>query len=290
MPSTLEINQKINSLGNIQKVTRAMNMIASIRLRKLASAQTALHLFEDELNQMVQTALPVLDEESDPLVVGFGTIRKVQIILFTADRGLCGSHNHFVHKALDRLAANLVAGGKTVEVTCLGTKGGNYARRKGYEVFHQAEIKEVLSRPSELSALADKVLHRFISEEVQAVFLIFNRFLSTIRQETTELPVLPFSLLEKPESRKASVKLTLDPGVEPFLLDAGPLLFRYFLATALAHSAIGEQAARMTAMDNASKNARELTNRSIKERNRVRQAGITNELIEIISGKEAMKR
>ncbi len=289
MPSTLETNQKISSLGNMQKVTRAMNMIASIRLRKLIARLEALSAFEKSLGDLLPLVVPVLSWESHPLVTGYADLGTVHFVTFTADRGLCGSHNNSVNKALDKLAAKVREQGASVEVTCIGTKGNNYARRKGYKVFHQTESGSQVLNTAAVEELADKLFHRFVDGQVQAVYFISNHFLSKIRQETQGRLVLPFAMPDLPLQERPPTP-TIDLAPQELALQGGRLLFRYFLALAVAHSALSEQASRMTAMENASKNAQDLTAFYTKVRNRVRQSNITSELTEIISGKEAMKR
>lgn len=289
MPSTLDTTQKINSLTNMQKVTRAMNLIASIRLHKLVSRLEPLVAYEKSLASLLDLSKPALRDETHPLVAGYADVRLVHLVVLTADRGLCGSHNHAVHRALDRLVGQLRQRGAAVELTCLGLKGANYARRKGYPVFQQSEIGEQVLTPAALRALADKVLARFLDGRTQAAYLVYNKFVSTLRQETQTVPALPLQRLEKPKG-PTPVEVQVDPHEEAFIEEAGPLVFRYLVALALAHSALSEQAARMTAMESASKNAQDLKKVYVKVQNRMRQTNITNELVEIISGKEAMKR
>ncbi len=266
MPSTSNLQQRIASLTNIQKVTGAMTTIASLRLRKLAANQVALEKFESELALWVSAATPIFwRDEASGSVQQKSTLTLA--VVFTSDRGLCGSHNHAVHRVLDRLVRDAENAGKTVELVCIGSKGSAYARRRGYRVVQQKGAKEPTA--SELRDLADLLVDRFGTGEVVAVDLIYNRFVSTLRQVAQLRPALPLATLAENATRVA---------------------VRYLLAVAFAHSAISEQAARRIAMDNASKNARELTTQAVKERNRVRQARITGELIEIVSGKEAMKR
>ena len=289
MPSSLDTTQKINSLTNMQKVTRAMNLIASIRLHKLAARLEPLEAYGSALAALLALAAPALRGESHHLVAGYPEVRVVHLVVFTADRGLCGSHNHAVHRALDRVAYQVRSQGGALELTCIGTKGANYARRKGYAVFQQTETGDQVLTGAALRTLADKVFSRFVEGRVQAVHLVYNRFLSTLHQETQTSPALPLPLSSEVSGPKLS-ESQLDPAGEEFAPEAGRLLFQYQLAMALGHSAISEQAARMTAMESASKNAQDLTKVYAKVRNRARQSSITNELVEIISGKEAMKR
>jgi F-type H+-transporting ATPase subunit gamma len=290
MPSTLETSQKIASLENMQKVTRAMNMIASIRLRRMIARLEAMSLFEKSIHSLLRLASPVLAQEPHRLVTGYKTVRTVHLVVLTADRGLCGSHNNRIHRALDSLAAKVRSEGAQVEVTCIGIKGNNYARRKGYRILNQAESSEQVLGPRAVDALADKLFEQFLEGQVQAVYVVYNKFLSKIRQEKQELRLLPLPPSKEPQEDRSWATPELDLAPEQLIEEGGKLLVRYFLSLALAHSSLSEQAARMVAMESASKNADDLRKSYVKVRNRVRQSNITSELTEIISGKEAMKR
>ncbi len=284
MPSRSDLQQRIASLTNIQKVTGAMNTIASLRFRKLVEKQAALEKFESELSGWLLATPPlVLQEEAFSAAVQ-GRASKNLAVVFTSDRGLCGAHNHSVHRVLDRFVRDTENVGKTVELVCIGNKGSAYARRRGYRVVQQKLAKE--PTVSELRELADHIVDQFLTGEVGTVELIYNRFVSMLRQITQERTILPLAKLVEQSSL-----VEQNSGSDPTFDEKGlRLAVRYLLAVAFAHSAISEQAARRTAMDNASKNARDLTTQAVKEQNRARQAGITGEIIEIVSGKEAMKR
>jgi F-type H+-transporting ATPase subunit gamma len=279
MPSRWEATQKIHSLTNIHKVTAAMNVIASLRLRPLTARLTALGIFEAGVAAWLTAMAPVLKESTSR-----GTTEKqarTLAVVFTSDRGLCGSHNHGIHKMLDQLAIENPH--RTIEVFGVGTRGAAYARRKGHTVVEQVSVKG-LTR-SALDGLADEALERFAEGQVDNVVLLFNQFVSTLRQVPRRRTVLPF-----PEAMSDGIGCSFEGAAEQLAEESVPLLVRYQFSAALSHSLVSEQAARMTAMDSASKNARDLLNRAVKDRNRARQRGITSELMEVISGKEAMKR
>ena len=290
MASILILTQKINSLGNLQKVTRAMNMIASIRFRKLMARQKALELFDGALGQVVDASLRPFRREKNRWVGGAPGTGTVHAFMFTSDRGLCGSHNHAVFRELDRLAQRVRADSMALEVSCWGGKGAVHARRRGYPIQQTRKAVPFLGP----DPWVEQALARFAAGEIQSVVVIFNRFVSTIRQETVCQTVLPLGgLADGLGSDGPAPRENSEPEPDPpegFLEEAAGLALRYLVDSAQAHSSLSEQAARMMAMDNASKNARELTDQAVKDRNRVRQAGITEELIEVISGKEAMKR
>ncbi len=322
MANTRDLTNKIHSLGNMQKVMRAMNMIATIKLRKLISVQESLKEFDLNLRGYAQRMAQVLEQDSHPCFMGYRQQTRALVIIFTADKGLCGAHNNTVQKGLDVLVAHNQLQGLTTEVACVGNRGANYARRKGQEVIYQTEINERVLDEAALDLLAERLLQRFLDNQVQKVFVIHNVFISTIQQQLSCTQLLPFSnsgdLLASMAADNARGKVVpaaeaglaapmaglfkavesldrpltsaiLEPGPEDYPLAASRLFVRYKLQAALINSLLSEQAARMTAMENASNNSNELKNHYVTLRNRARQGSITNELIEIISGKEALK-
>ena len=286
MASIRDLNHKIISLKNMQKVMRAMNMIATIKLRKLTPLQASLALFEASVNGMTRSILQAHPGADHPAIKGYDKISKLHVVMFTADKGLCGAHNSSVNRAVDEFMLACRAGGHEADVTCLGLKGANYCRRRGYKMYHQTEIADKTFGPKALEEVVAKLTDRFLKREIQRIVLVYNKFVSTIHQDTVILQVLPFTT--EPGEAKPTNAL-LEPTGSQFLSASARLMLLYRLQTALHNSALSEQASRMTAMENATNNSQDLINRYMVLRNRARQATITNEIIEIVSGKEAMK-
>lgn len=289
MAGTKDLGQKIGSLRNMQKVMRAMNMIASIKLRKLMPLQEPLMIFSRSLDAVSQDLVNALQDSSHPVLDGRQEVKKVHIILLSADKGLCGSHNSSVQRSLDEMVGQQRGEGREIEVSCIGIKGANYCRRREYEVFQHTEINERSFLPEELKAIGDKIFARFMDDEIQEVHLIYNRFLSTIQQETETVQLLPIPETISGKQKRSGENAVLEPEPADFAPAAGALYLHYRLQAAVKNSLLSEQAARMTAMENATNNSQDLIEKYITLQNRARQADITNELIEIISGKEALK-
>ena len=208
--------------------------------------------------------------------------------MFTADRGLCGSHNSSVQKNTSMLINSKRQKGINCEVVCLGTKGNAFCRRNGYKIYHQTEISERTLNDSVLDDIANSLIARFTSRKMQEIYFIYNEFVSTLVQNTQTIRVLP--LLAEPSNGSVSATdMVTEPEEPEFVRQSVKALFNYKLKTALLNSYLSEHAARMTAMDNATNNSEDLINQYAKLRNKARQSTITNELIEIVAGKEAMK-
>ncbi len=288
MSNIRDLGNKINSLQNMQKVMRAMNMIASIKLRKLFSVQSSLVLFNRAIEETRMDVFNAMQESEHPLIKGHRYIEKIHIVMFTADKGLCGSHNSSVQKAVTRIVKENLEKGVQTEFSCIGNKGAHYCNRNEYEVFQQAEINErVLSR-EELEKISQSIFSRFMNNEVQKVFAVGNVFHTTLFQETTTLQLLPFFQTEEEETR-GHQPLETEPSGEQFVISSAAAYLRFKLRSMLLNSYLSEHSSRMTAMENATNNSEDLVNKYITMQNHARQASITNELIEIVSGKEAMK-
>jgi F-type H+-transporting ATPase subunit gamma len=285
MANIKDLKRRIASLKNMQKVMGAMNMIASIKLRKLFALQGGLRSFEQALEAVARDIGRSLDRASHPALGGYPQLRSAHAVVFTADKGLCGAHNNNVQKAVDALAERLSREGIAIDFTCVGTKGAGLCRRRGYRVAWETAIGERELEMSALLAAAERAYERFLSGELQQIFLVYNRFVTTIHQETETSRVLPLPV-EGGQGRGS--RASTEPAPEEFLPAAAGRYLAARVQAALANSRLSEQAARMTAMENATNNSEYLINRYVTLQNRARQAAITNEIIEIISGKEAL--
>lgn len=291
----------------MQKVMRAMNMIASIKLRKLFPFQDSLKLFDSSLEKIRGDIFSALHDSDSPLIAGYPYVSRVHIIMFTADKGLCGAHNSSVQKAAGLLAEEKLKKGFKVEFSCIGTKGAHYCNKKDYEIFQQAEINERAFTREELEKIARTIYSRFVDNDIQKVYAVGNIYHSTLFQETTTLQLLPLyrpravedgeSGEEAPEESNSPdstqnseyISMDTDPEGNSFVQSAAELYLQFKLQSMLLNSYLSEHSSRMTAMENATNNSEDLVNKYITMQNHARQASITNELIEIVSGKEAMK-
>jgi F-type H+-transporting ATPase subunit gamma len=292
MANLRNLNQRITSLRNMQKVMRAMDMIATIKLRKLFRLQGPITRFDRAIDEIPLNIVRSLKHTVHPFIRGFKPEKKVHAVIFTSDKGLCGSHNNSIQKAMDVLMGECAEKGIEADVTCIGLKGANHCRRRGYTVRHQTESNERVLVPGALREISFNVFDRIKVNEIQKIYLVFNRFISTIHQETETALIVPFAPVKapkNPESVKGTTGFSTEPPQEEYISSATRLYLFYKIRAALAYSYLSEQASRMTAMENATNNSEDLINRYISLQNRARQSTITSEIIEIISGKEALK-
>ncbi len=272
----------------MQKVMRAMNMISSIKLRKLYAVQDSLALFNHSVDEIRTIIHSVLSDSHNPIAAGYQDVQRCHVIMFTADKGLCGTHNSSVQKAVDALMKENSDAGIPVDVTCIGNKGVNYCKRKEYTIFQQAEINERVFSVEQLRTISSTIFNRYADNEIQKVYVVSNMFYSTLRHETVTLQLLPLFIQER--KGDTGPGMITEPEGDDFVLSAGKLYFFYKLRSILLNSYLSEHSSRMTAMENATNNSEDLINKYIAMENHARQAAITDELIEIVSGKEALKK
>lgn len=294
MANIRDLNRKIHSLRNMQKVMGAMNMIASIKLRKLLKSQNAIVSFSNNLDMIKENLLKVVnntDNTDNPLIDSKKKRKNIHIIFFSADKGLCGSHNNSVRKSVEYIMDKYKKDQINFDFSCIGTKGASYCKHNQLSIIIQKEIHERSLTLDDLEIISENIFERFMKNEIQEVIVVYNKFESTIQQKSIINHILPFKHEEKNnEKPQFNYSGYIEPQEDIFIPQAARLYLFYMLQLALFNSRLSEQAARMTAMENATNNSEDLINRYGRARNRVRQASITNELIEIISGKEAMKR
>jgi F-type H+-transporting ATPase subunit gamma len=289
MANEKDLNHKISSLQNMQKVMRAMNMISSIKLQKIFRKQEPLQIFDESVNAMEYDITKAFSQFEHPLVNGYPATNKAHVILFTADKGLCGSHNSMVQKALAVLAAEYKKKDVSIDVTCIGIKGMNYCKRKDYTIYHSTESSDKTLNKKAIEHICSDVFNRFLSQDIQQVFMIYNRFVSVLQQDTITAQLLPLPQAAEEKKQKTVLNASFEPNPEEFISRAAELYLFYKFQVAITNSYLSEHASRMTAMENATNNSEDLINRYETLQNRARQTSITNELIEIISGKESLK-
>jgi len=289
MSSIQDLNHKIASLQNMKKVMSAMNMIASTKFRQLLIKQLALLKFTEALEEIRSLLFLRILQSNSRIVNGSPGVSNIQIIIFTADRGLCGSHNSSIFKCLEKLINKLKINIDDFDITSVGSRGAKYSRKHEYKLYHSVDINEKTLQNGNLLRIAQTSLDRFLNGEIGKVYVIYNRFVSTLIQETTVQEILPLQIDSDNENNNFSAEITSDLSDEKLAESAAPLLMFYMLKSALANSYLSEHGARMTAMENASNNSQDLIDRYGSIKNRARQTAITNELSEIVSGKEAMK-
>jgi F-type H+-transporting ATPase subunit gamma len=293
MPSLKDLRNRIASVKATRKITKAMQMVAAAKLRRAQEAATAARPYAERMDKILANlGGRAVRETASPLLVGNGKDQVQLLVVMTAERGLCGGFNSNIAKLARADANRLLATGKTVKIMTVGRKGADNLRRDfGRNIVDRRELTGVRQIGYKIAEdVADKLLAMFDAGEFDVATLYFSEFKSVIAQKPTALQLIPAKLPAVSESKDqgAQAIYEYEPDEEVIL----STLLKRNVATqifrGLLENAASEQGARMSAMDNATRNAGDMINRLTIKYNRQRQANITKELIEIISGAEAL--
>jgi F-type H+-transporting ATPase subunit gamma len=294
MPSLKDLRGRINSVKSTRKITSAMKMVAASKLRRAQAAAEAARPYAERMEAMlIRLAANVAGTPGAPrLLVGTGRDQVHLVIAMTADRGLAGAFNSGVGRQARNLVRRLLAEGKTVKILAVGRKGRDYLKREFAEHL-SADMAFGARKSVEFVAareVADLVLGMFERGEFDVATLVYNRFKSVIAQVPTEMQLIPLPVPEQKEVVEAGPRAIyeFEPDEETILLRLLPQNLAIQVYRAMLESNAGFYGAQMTSMDNATRNAGDMINRLTQVYNRTRQANITRELIEIISGAEAL--
>jgi F-type H+-transporting ATPase subunit gamma len=294
MASLKDLRMKIVSVKSTRKITSAMKMVAASKLRRAQTAAEAARPFAERMERMLGTLAASLAGQSGAprMLTGTGADKVHLIVAVTADRGLCGGFNSSIVRATKAMAADLLKQGKIVKIMPVGRKAREQLRRDYgqymIEGFEQLGRKGIVF--SEADQVATQVSTMFDAEDFDVCTVIYNKFKSAIAQEVTRQQVIPFPVPEQAAKSDTGPKAIyeFEPSEEEILAEILPRNLATQMFRALLESQASEQGARMTAMDNATRNAGDMINALAIKYNRSRQAQITKELIEIISGAEAL--
>jgi len=292
MPSLKSLRIRINSVKSTQKITSAMKMVAASKLRRAQQQAEAARPYAERMERMMGAlAASVADSPSAPvLLAGTGKDQVHLVIPVTADRGLAGAFNSSIGRASRTLVRSLEAQGKTVKLLPVGRKGRDFLRRELSSRII-ADISFAGKRRLEFSDARDiaaRIINMLAAGEVDRVTIVYNRFVSVISQVVTEQQLVPAPVPEGGATAAGDAIYEYEPDEETILQRLLPQALAVQIYRALLESSAGEHGARMTAMDNATRNAGDMIKRLTTNYNRARQANITKELIEIISGAEAV--
>jgi F-type H+-transporting ATPase subunit gamma len=285
MAKTQDLKRRIRSISNTQQLTKAMKMVSAAKLRRAQDRILNARPYAQQTLSILRSLAARASEESHPLLqsrVG----KKALMIVVAGDKGLCGAFNaNIIRAAEDHLRLNV--GDQPVQVSAVGKKSNEYFKRRGYQINNSwvdlfrdiqfSHAEEIASQASEL----------FLSGEVDRVYLAYNEFKSAIQANPIVQPLLPIQRIELQEGDTVEDYI-YEPSAESLLNALLPHYVRHLIFQALLESCAAEHAARMTAMGNASSNASELIDSLTLTMNRVRQASITTEIIEVVSGAEAL--
>ena len=291
MPSLKDLKTRINSVKSTQKITSAMKMVAAAKLRRAQDSAEKGRPYANRMQQIVNSLASKADPISAPqLLVGNGKDNTHLLVVVSADRGLCGGFNGAITRQTRTEVARLRGEGKTVKLLMVGRKSADALRRElGASYIDSLEgIQGTAVKYADAASIGETVRNGFEAGEFDVCTVIFNKFKSAISQEVTLKRLIPAEVGEDTQDDDAGVSYEYEPDEEELLAAVLPRNISTQVYSALLESSAAELAARMTAMDNATRNAGDLIERLTLVYNRTRQATITKELIEIISGAEAV--
>lgn len=291
MPSLKDLKNRIASVKSTRKITKAMQMVAAAKLRRAQEAAEAARPYAERMTAVMSgLATSVGGSDSAPrLLSGTGSDKTHLLIVMTAERGLCGGFNSTIVRLARTKAQELIAQGKTVKILTVGKKGREQLKRDYANLFvghvDLSEVKRIGYENAQ--SIARDLLRRFDAGEFDVATIFFNRFQSVISQVPTAQQIIP-AKFDESGANAASALYDYEPSEEGILADLLPRGVATQVFTALLENGASEQGARMSAMDNATRNAGDMIDKLTIIYNRSRQAAITKELIEIISGAEAL--
>ena len=296
MPSLKDIKNKINSVGSTKKITSAMKMVAASKLRRSQEKAEAARPYSTRLEEMLSSLASsgTSGEGVIQLLTGTGKDERYLVVPVTADRGLCGGFNSAINRDTVKFATSLEAEGKSVKLLTVGKKSRDF--------FNRIMQDKIVDSFADLGSsgvgynialeISNKIQDMYFDDQFDKCIIVYNKFKSVISQEVTHQQLIPLDIEsseKKPEEQVKDISIyTYEPDEETILKDLLPKNVSIQIFKVLLESNAGEQGARMAAMDNATRNAGEMIDSLTLVYNRTRQAFITKELIEIISGAESV--
>jgi F-type H+-transporting ATPase subunit gamma len=294
MPTIKELRLRIKSLQNTSKITSAMKMVSAARLRRAQDAFNRNKPYAEKMQELLEQVTASFQDLDHPLMK-VREQKRVRYIVAASDRGLCGSFNN---NLLKFFARNLDAA-KGNEALGLGRRAKDYVTKNRLAAKAAEILNSNVPTYANAAEIAQNAIQDFISGDVDAVYLVYNRYNSVLSQTPVQVQMLPFAAPKKPTAPKEKAPAAVDghhyrldyivePNPTEVFAELLPKLVTIQVLRALLENAVGEHTARMTAMDAATKNTKELIGSLTLKMNRARQAAITKELIEIVSGAEAL--
>jgi F-type H+-transporting ATPase subunit gamma len=288
MPSQKIIRKRIASVKSTQKITRAMKLVAAAKLRRAQENIIAARPYARKLHELISELALRADCEDHPLLAAREP-RRVMLVVVTSDRGLCGAFNTNVLRQAEKYLREEKDKHEEIRLVVVGRKGRDYLKHRGVKThlyFPGLDVNTALDRAKEIS---DEIIDEFLKLDLDSAYLVYNEFKSAMSQRITFEPLLPIVPLQLPEEHGASIDFVYEPSKMELLEMVLPMYVHVEVYRAALESTASEFGARMTAMENATKNAGEMISSLTLEYNKARQAAITKELLEIVGGAEALR-
>jgi F-type H+-transporting ATPase subunit gamma len=286
LPNLKDIQRRIGSIKKTQQITRAMRMVAGAKLRRAQTASENARPYADRMRATVSEVARGVSDDAHPLFEIRQPVKKVEVVVITSDRGLCGGFNSNVNRFSASLVAQREKDGNAVTITTAGRKGREFFTRRNPTQLADHYPQQGWVTYGQAAALAKSVSARFEAGDVDEVVLVYNEFISAMTQTPKQVSLLPFSA--DADVVGDAQPHEIEPNPQSLLAVLVPKAVEVEIFRALLENQTGEHAARMTAMESATRNTEELVERLTLQFNRARQAAITKELVEIVSGAEAL--
>ena len=292
MANLKDLKNRINSVKSTRKITSAMKMVAAAKLRRAQESAEAARPYAERMDAVLANlARAARGSQTAPMLLrGTGSEQTHLLVVATAERGLCGGFNSSIVRMAKRAADKLIGEGRTVKILTVGKKGREQMRRDYSQYFIGHVDHSGIRRIgyTNANAVAEDILARFDAGEFDVATLFYNEFRSVMSQIPTEQRLIPAAVGDDEEGSGAAINYEYEPDEDEILADLLPQNLAVQIFRGLLENGASEQGARMSAMDSATRNAGDMIDRLTIQYNRSRQAAITNELIEIISGAEAL--
>ena len=293
MAALKDIKKKISAVKQTQKITRAMNMVAAAKLRGAQTKMENFRPYAAKYAEVMDSLASRIESDIHPLLIQPDEVKKVEIITFSSDRGLCGSFNANIISATEKWEAAARREGREVSMTLVGRKLRDYFRRRSVDVRKAYTDAMTTFDYTVAQNIARNAMDLFLSGEVQEVWMYFTRFESMARQQVTLTKLLPISASEEEVDVEAvpvqAMEYLCEPSIEGIMIELLPKSVTIQVYQAMLETSTSEHAARMQAMDNATKNCKEMITDLTLVYNKARQAAVTAELLDIVGGAEALK-
>jgi F-type H+-transporting ATPase subunit gamma len=288
MPSLIDIRRRVRAVKSTQQITKAMKMVAASKLRRSQDRIIAARPFAQQMLRVLNSLASRVDPGVHPLLAQpTNPDARSLLVVITADKGLCGSFNTNVIKGASQFARE--PADRQVALGLVGRKGRDFFRRRGFDVRYEDVGLFTALKFSHAQAVARRVIEEFVEGRVSSVYLVYNEFKSVMNQRVVVERLLPIARLEESAGAPgAAVEYLYEPEPAQILGELIPQHVEAQIYRALLESAAAEHAARMTAMDSATRNATEMIDQLTLYMNKVRQAAITREIIEVVSGAQAL--
>jgi F-type H+-transporting ATPase subunit gamma len=289
MATLRDILRKIGAVKKTRQITRAMNMVAAAKLRTAQAKMENFDPYAKKFSEVLEHLSSRIDPEIHPLLNKKEQVSKVELLHFTADRGLCGSFNMNLITVGEKWIKDQNAKGRDYTLTLVGKKGRDYFRKRDYSisashvsVYGSVDIAYV-------NQIVKNLTDRYLADEIDEVYMIYARFISMAKQEPTLVQLLPIVPPQTEKPPESMAEYLCEPSAEALLIELLPKHLSIQIYNAFLQNETSEHAARMAAMDNATKNCSDLIENLTLVYNKARQAAITAELMDIVGGAEALK-